>query len=234
MNEHPEIPTWMMTLIALGFFGGLTAFAFWLKERRRVGFEALAKRLGLEYYEDGAHAVPLPPEFIAEITRGFVVDARAGEALAGEIDGVPIAVCELRRLRASSGGSERAHYSACMTWAQLPDPLPDFSITPRTRWRRLPGPRDAVEIEFDGPAAFTRRYAVSGPDPGAIRALFTAPVREFLANHPGRHIRCYGSEIIGYRPPRMLRWSAFRPATAEQMLHEWTAFLQRLREAGTP
>jgi len=232
MNENPEIPTWIMTLIALGFFGGLAGFVFWLRERRRAGFEALAERYGLAYYEDGSRAATPPADFAAEIVGGLVVDSRVGQALVGEVEGVSIAVCEVLRLRASSGGSERRHYSLCVAFAALSGAeLPAFAMEPRTLWHRLPGRGRTGAVEFSETPAFARCYAVTGDDAEAIRGALQTPVREFMARHPDRRVRCYGSELAWFRPARMLRWSAFRPSAAEDLLAETLAFLRLLREA---
>lgn len=232
MNEDPEIPTWIMTLIALGFFGGLAAFVFWLRERRRAGFEKLARRHGMEYYEDGARAVTPPDDFVAEVVRGLVVDTRIGQALVGEVEGVSIAVCEVVRLRANSGPGERAHYSWCVAFVTLSgSELPAFAIDPRTLRHRLLKRHRSGAIEFDEPPEFSRRYVVTGTDAGAIQTTLLPPVREFLARRPGRRVRCFGNELAWFRPARMLRWSAFRPAPVERLLGESKEFVRLLRES---
>ena len=232
MNENPEFPTWIMTLIALGFFGGLAGFVFWLRERRRAGFEALAERYGMEYYEDGSRAVMPPAEFTEEIVGGLVVDSRVGQALVGEVQGMSIAVCEVLRFRASSGGSERRHYSLCVAFVTLPGvELPVFAMNPRSVWRRLPGWGLSQGVDFAETPAFARRYAVTGGDAESIRGAIRTPLREYMARLPGRCVRCYGSELAWFRPARMLRWSAFRPSEADRLLAETVAFLRLLRES---
>lgn len=229
-GQDADVPTWIMALIALGFFGGLGALAFWIHERRRAGFEKLAARLGLTFEEEVEQPVWLPPEFIAEIETGIVVSTAVRRVLHGSVDGLDVAVCELLRYRARSNGGERGHYSLSVVSVSLPENgLAAFSLQPERLRDKLAELKRGADIDFDDSPDFSRKYLLRGENEEAIRAVFDRHTRDFLARHPGRCVWCYGSQIVYYRPAKLLRWAAFRPSAAERLMNEALHFVRLLR-----
>lgn len=220
-----------MTLIAAVFFGGLGAIALFVGFRRRAAFERLAERYGLKYYHEGDAPVYLPAEFIDEVKRGIVVDAEVRRAVAGRIDGTPVACCELRRFRARSGGGEQGYYSLAVGLFDLSEPLPEFSLDPEKLRHKVSARTRDTDIDFDDSPRFSKTYLLRGEEEGRVREIVSKPVRDFLERHPNRCVRCYGSQLVYYRPVRLLKWAAFRPRPVEALLNEGLELTRLLRRS---
>jgi uncharacterized membrane protein len=227
MDEAADVPTWLMTLIALVFFGGLGVAAFFLLEGRRRGLQALARRRGMTFHEADRRGPALPREFLDEVERGLIVGSNVRYALTGEIAGARIAVCELLRYRARSQGGRKGHYSLSVAMIEPARELPAFRLEPRA-WRHALRNADG-EIRFGDSPEFTKRYRLTGSDEAPLRDLFGPELRRFFEARPGRRVRAYGPALVFYRPVGLLRWSAFRPRTVERLLEEAEA-LARLLE----
>lgn len=229
MNQEPEIPAWIMTLIALSFFGGLGALAFFINYRRGIGFERLAERYGMTYYDAADESVALPPEFIEEVESGIIVETGIRRALTGDVDGIGVRVCELLRYRQRSSGGLRGHYTLGVVSFDLSElNLPSFSLQPEKLRHKLVELTRLSDIDFADSPRFSRRYLLRGEDEKAIREAFHPPLRDFLGRRPGRCIRSYSGRIVYYRPVRLLRWSVFRPRAVERLLKEASELVRLL------
>lgn len=221
METQADIPTWIMALIALGFFGALGGLAFFIHERRRIGFEKLARRRGLEFHEVAPDSVRLPGDFIREVETGMIVNSAHRRALEFEDENRRILVCELLRYRAGSGGGERGHYALIVGMIRFKGrDLPRFLLDPEKIFHKLSDLKKREDIDFDDTPRFSRRYLLRGDSEPAIRAFFTPARRAFFERHPGLHVRSYGETLVLYRSPGLLRWAAFRPRLAERLLDE--------------
>jgi hypothetical protein len=219
MNAQADIPTWIMALIAAGFFGGLGVAAFLLHERRRRGFEALARRRGLTFHEIAPRSVRLPEDFIREVESAFIVGSAIRRALEIERDGGRVFVCELLRYRARSGGGERGHYglNVAMIEGEGVD-IPEFALDPEKLRHKLADLKSGGDIDFGDSPGFSSRHVLRGSHEAAIRDWFTPERRAFFEQHPGWHVRGYGSRLVLFRRAGLLQWAAFRPASAERLL----------------
>lgn len=229
LNGEAQVPTWIMTLIALGFFGALGGGAFLIHTGRRAGFEKLARRRGLTFHELAPDSLAIPASLLREIESGFIVHSKPGRAIEGEVDGARIAVVELLRYRADSRAGQVPYYPLIIAMLELAEAeLPHFSLDPEKLRHKLLDLKKGKDIDFPDAPRFSGRYRLSGPDEAAIRDLFSPQLLDMLARHPGRRARCYGDRLVWYRPSGLLRWAAFRPGAAERILVELLEFRSRL------
>lgn len=231
MENQADIPTWIMALIALGFFGALAGVAFFIHERRRIGFEKLARRRGLMFHELAPKSVRLPEDFIREVETGIVVNSTHRRVLELDADKGRVKICELLRYRARSEGGQRGYYSLSVAMIEFPDrELPRFSLDPEKLRHKLVDLKKGEDIDFEDSAGFSGKYLLRGDSEPAIRDFFTPGRRAFFERHPRLHLRSYGSVVVFYRIPRLLRWSAFRPGPAERLLDEALEIRQALSD----
>lgn len=84
-------------------------------------------------------------------------------------------------------------------------PLPSFTLRPAGLMTKLMGAAGFQGVRFPEQPAFESRYFVLATDVIGTRALLNAPVRAWLAAHPGLGLEAGGNGILVYRSGKLLR-----------------------------
>lgn len=79
--------------------------------------------------------------------------------------------------------------------------LPPFQMSPEGRLERLWASFGGSDIDFADHRTFSGLYALRADDETAVRTLFTAPVLDFFASHPGCSLSSAGDRLVFHSAP---------------------------------
>jgi hypothetical protein len=217
-----------VTLCGLVFLGGLVVAAFLIDTGRVRALESLARGLGLEFHEHGYRSFQLPGGFVLARAGISRAKGQARRILEGEIEGVRAWLFELRHVEDPDKGRTRG-YPVGVAMFEVPGvELPQFVLRPRGVRQRLAVSLGGQDIVFTGTPRFSSLYRLEAQDEGAARSAFTWNVRQALEQRPGLVVQGTAGKLLCLRPPRMLRWTAFRAKSARKLLEDGMAVARAL------
>ncbi|MFH0794904.1 MAG: hypothetical protein V2A74_12825 [bacterium] len=215
-----QVPVWLSTLVSLIFFGGLAVFAFLLYERRRKGFEQLAKELGLEFYEHGRSSVSFLEGSTLASSEFWHGTPQVVRLLEGKIGNVKVQLFELQYVTDQTKGKTRGYSLTVAAFEFADRTLPSFLLRPERWYHKIALAFGGQDIDFPDSPRFSSRCRLQGGDEKALREFFTLELRRFFENHPGRVVEGVGNHLFYFRPPRLLSYGAFRPGLVRALYDE--------------
>lgn len=216
------VPWGLLGLIVVGGVVWMVLFLAWAHRDHRLRQEAFleaGRRLGLAY----------SPKFdgpIEELVGGHPFFARGdrrwiGPVWSGTLEGRSVFAGEFSYSSRKSDGA-----TPTLPFVLVPDLAAvrtDFDLIPQNMFRALAAAVTGADINFEGSPAdveFSKRYILRGADEAAIRARFSAPVREVLSEDPDWTISAFEGRIAMSHPWRKMRSFQFTsgaPATPEEI-----------------
>jgi hypothetical protein len=190
------MPEWLLIVPVVVLIATAAGIAVTMERRRGDALARAGRELGLEFTREGdllPHGLHRLPFFHGGTGRNFLRGAAAG----GELLVFDYST-GARRDRGAS--SQRSHTVAAFRFRGLE--LPAFELGPAGVLARIAAALGARAIDFADHPEFSRRFTLSGADESAVRALFTPPVRQFLAGlerKRRREVEARGEWLVVYR-----------------------------------
>ena len=113
----------------------------------------------------------------------------------------------------STGKSSSTFSHAMLKW-QSTRPLPQFTLGPETFFTRIGDVLGFHDIDFADDPAFSSSYRLKGADEEAVRAFFTATMRQELCAIPGQHAAGADSVLFWWRDGSLPSPEEFAPFLA--------------------
>ena len=186
-------------LIVLLVFAIVAGPGFLLERRRREVLEGFCSNRGYKLTGTRPSA-----EADADIVPWFRIGSRRQwrYQIEGEHLGSRFSAFEFRS--STYGNSFRdVQYTALMRCEFDSVVLPEFNVTPRGVVARLAGKLGDPRVEFADDPEFSKAYAVSTLNEGAVRNLLTKEARAQLASDSGQHVATGRSKLYWYRSGRL-------------------------------
>ena len=171
----------MIVVVILGVLvviGGLVAVIFYLDRKRSEKIQAVATRLGFTFRRKPTEA-----------DKALIVGCHIANAGHGHITSNVLEAAQSDELRMTlfdhvyTVGYGKSSQQFNQTVTRMHSPLlnlPAFVLFPETFFSKLGKLFGGTDINFPDAPLFSKKYILRGPDEGAIRALFTPAVRQFL------------------------------------------------------
>jgi hypothetical protein len=187
-----RMPTILVVILTIGVPG-----MAWIYFRLGMGYprqraeqmRQAAEGLGLAYQAD------VPPQQLEELSRIPILAAgrfpRGCNFLSGNYRGIPVSLLDYH-YKVGSGGKLHGRW---VTVVLLPEVAgsPEFQLVPGGLMHRWVASLGASRVHFSEDAIgsrFSQHYVLHGTPEAAVRAVFTRPVVEYLAEHPGWTVVC--------------------------------------------
>ena len=171
-------------------------FANAAHERGRTEqWRKIAASRNLEFLPPEQDSIPTEVAHFRLLLLGFRQKIR--NLVKGEVEGLAVRVFDFSQRLPSGKGSTTFYYSVFAVKHPKLDNLEFGLVQPRAREffdLVLPG----QYIEFSSHPAFSKNYLVKGLDESAIRGLFTKPVLDYFAKHPGLLVQVSGGWLFFY------------------------------------
>ncbi|MGH7537446.1 MAG: hypothetical protein ACREMF_02320 [Gemmatimonadales bacterium] len=181
--------------------GGIVAAVLHRNRRRREALEqyCLVRGYRFERERPGAEA---DLEAFGIFRQGH--NRRWRATITGQIGGRPFTAFEYTYV--TGGGKNSNHHRlTVMLWESIETSLPAFTLVPEGFFRRLAQRFGVKDFDFIDDAGFSRAYQLQGDDEAAVRALFTPPLRAFLAAPAPEGVKATRYQLAG-AGPRLLWW----------------------------
>lgn len=99
----------------------------------------------------------------------------------------------------STGKSSRTYKFAMIRWEEPSLDLPQFALAPEGFFQRVGQLFGAQDIDFPEDPVFSHEYVLKGIDEAAVRALFTAEVRQALDAARGQNVAGAGPDLFWWQ-----------------------------------
>jgi hypothetical protein len=175
-------------------------FAAWyasaIEKKRTEGLRAAATGMGLDYR-------PFDPERLREIRSRFALFGKGGVQLIknlihGDTGEVQIAIFDYQ-FETGSGNNKQTHRQTVTVVVSSKLKLPKFTMRPENFFDKVGGMLGFEDIDFAHHPQFSERFVLQGPEPEAIRGVFSKPVLDFFSERPDVFVEAIPGSLMIYR-----------------------------------
>jgi hypothetical protein len=185
LDAGPGVP-WaviLLFILVIAAAGGIAYLAYWLKKQRRLGFAAVAKRLGLVYTQDDPYGLLDRPFALLEKGDGRGVE----NVISGTWQGLDVRVFDFWYYEESSDGqghTSRTYYRFDCAVLPVAAVCPHLVIGRETLVTRLAGALSFHDIEFEN-EGFNRTFNVKCEDRKFANDVVDSRMIDWLMAHGG-------------------------------------------------
>lgn len=201
-----SIPIIFLTAM-VAFIAGMVWFAKKREAQRRSDLQALARELGLSYYEKDIFGLSrqLQAFDLFKLERKtWGKSNRVTNLMRGQVNGTDVYLFDYTYV-VSTGKSTTTVRQTVFFANDKAFNLPDFRLKPENWWHKILAKTGAgKDINFEDHPDFSNRFWLTGEIEALIRQKFSPELQNFLTARPSIHLEGSNYYLIAYKPGKAL------------------------------